>query len=69
MLLLKVTEVTNKHQKRHKIGHNSIMSTFLPEGQKKPWLKAKTLDSAVPTSTLQKYRQIVFFNHWLRVNS
>ena len=35
-LLLKVTKVTTGHQKCPKIGQNSIISSFFPEGQKKP---------------------------------
>ena len=36
MLLLKVTKVTTGHQRWPKIGQNSIIRSFLPEGQKKP---------------------------------
>ena len=34
-LLLKVTKVTTGHQKLPKIGQNSIITSFFPEGQKK----------------------------------
>ena len=43
MLLLKVTKVTTGHQKLPKMGQNSIISSFLPEGQKKPRPKAEAL--------------------------
>ena len=39
----KVTKVTTGHQKLPKMGQNSIISSFLPEGQKKPQPKAEAL--------------------------
>ena len=41
LLLLKVIGVTTEHQNFPKIGQNSILSSFFPEGQKKARPKAK----------------------------
>ena len=41
-LLLKVTKVTTGHKKLPKMGHKSIVSPFLPKGQKKPSAKGQS---------------------------
>ena len=69
MLLLKVTEVTIEQQNWPKIGQTSIKKAFffaqrakniLAEGQSPPQkLEVGPWSGAVPSSSLQKYRQIV----------
>ena len=68
-LLLKVTEITKEHQKWPKISQYSIKSTFVGKGQSSPQeLEGGPRSGAVPSSSLQKYRQIYIFRHWLKQN-